>query len=140
MILSARLLSNCYNVNAFDQNLQLAFTEGDTVQVYLQLVDLTKDASNKPLSGKRYIPASGSTLSIQIKSVDVSKTLTKVCTNPFPGDLSIWTFGVTSTDALKGTLGLLMTLTEPGSPLVVTHGRVDSALLVQPISSFCMGQ
>jgi hypothetical protein len=131
MLLSARLLNHYANINQFEQALQLEFTEGDPVTVYLQLVDLTKNKENKPLTGMRYVPASGSTLSVVIKSVDGTKTLTKTATNPEAGDRSVWSFSLSSTDSVKGTVSLQLTLTEGA---VVKRGRVDNALMAYPLT------
>lgn len=131
MLLSARLLNHYANINQFEPALQTEFTEGDPVTVYLQLTDLTKNKENKPLTGMRYVPATGATLSVVIKSVDGTKTLTKTATNPDAGDRSVWSFSISSADAVKGTLSLQLTLTEGGT---IRHGRVDSALMAYPLT------
>lgn len=135
MLLSARLLNNVFNVNAFDVALETSFTEGDQLTIYLQLTDLLKDPEAKPFSGRRYVPANGATLQVVIKSVDTAKTLTKIATNPFPGDTSIWSFPVLPTDGLKGSWSIQLVLTESG---IVTRGRVEDALLVLPQSGAFM--
>lgn len=132
MLLSARLLNNVTNVNSYDTGLQVQFTEGDQLTVYLQLIDLAKDPDARPLTGRRYVPASGSTLQITLKSNDTAKTITKVASNPFSGDLSIWSFPILSSDQIKGTWTLLLTLTEGA---VQTRGRIEAGMLVQPFNA-----
>lgn len=131
MLLSARLLNNVSNVNSFDVSLQTKFTEGDSQTIFIQLIDLNKDPEAKPLSGKRFVPATGATLNVVFKSNDTSKTVTKIATNPFPGDLSIFSFSVLPVDNLKGSWSILLALSQGG---VVTNGRVDNAILIQPIT------
>ena len=125
MLLSAKILNNVANVNTFDISAQTTFTEGDLPTIYLQLID-----SQSKLS--RYIPSTGATLVVTFKHVDNAKTFTKIATNPFPGDTSIWAFTFTSLDNVKGTINLQLTLTEGA---VVTRGLVNTAILVQPFNS-----
>ncbi len=131
MLLSARLLNNVSSVNSYDSSFSTKFTEGDTVDIYLQLIDLNKDTSSNP-SGRRFVPATGAALTVTVKSVDTAKTLNKVCTNPYSGDLSIWKFSLNSTDLAKGTFSLQLALTEGA---VITRVRTDAALLVVPFTA-----
>jgi hypothetical protein len=135
MLLSARTLYAVSDVNSWDSSgLEVKFTEGDTLDVYLVLIDAGKDQDNKP-RGRRYVPASGATLSVIIKSVDDSKTLTKTATQPFSNDGSIWKFTVNGTDALKGTYSLQLVLTQSS---VATYGFVSNALsIISKTGSFC---
>jgi hypothetical protein len=125
MLLSAKLLNNVGGVNTFDISQQTSFTEGDLPVIYLRLVDLQSKID-------RYIPATGATLSVTFTNVDTNKTFTKVATQPFTGDKSIWSFSFLSNENVKGTMSLQLTLTEGAS---VTRGLVTSALLVQPFNS-----
>jgi hypothetical protein len=135
MLLSARLLVNLTDANTWEPSDNIRFTEGDTPYVYFQLIDLNKDRSSqgfKP-AGKRFMPASGATLSVSVNSIDTARTLTKVATQPYAGDASIWKFQLLTSDNLKGgTFSLILTLTEG---IVVTSGRVINALSVEPINS-----
>ncbi len=125
MLLSAKMLNNVGSVNTFDVSQQTSFTEGDLPVIYLRLVDLQSKVD-------RYIPATGATLSVTFTNVDTSKTFTKVATQPYTGDRSIWSFTFISSEHVKGTLSLQLTLTEGST---VTRGLVNSALLVQPFNS-----
>lgn len=125
MLLSAKLLNNVSGVNTFEVSNQTSFTEGDLPVIYLRLIDLQSKVD-------RYVPDAGATLSVTFTNVDTSKSFTKVATQPFVGDKSIWSFTFLSTEHVKGSISLKLTLTE-GS--VVTRGLVNSALLVQPFNS-----
>lgn len=125
MLLSAKMLNNVSSVNSYEVATQTAFTEGDLPVIYFKLIDSQSKV-------ERYVPATGATLSITLKNVDTLKTVTKVATNPFVGDTSIWAVQFGSTDHVKGTINLQITLTE-GS--VVTRGLVSAAILVQPFNS-----
>jgi hypothetical protein len=137
MLLSARPLINVANVNTWSFADQIAFTQGDQVTIYFQLIDVLKDTSVqgfKP-AGRRYIPASGATLSVTIPNIDTSKILTKVATNPYANDTSIWSFTILPTDPVVGTITLKLALTEGG---VITYGVVNTALSIVPQDgSFC---
>lgn len=133
MLLSARMLANVANVNTYDTVSSVQFTEGDTVTVYLQLIDLTKDkiSQNLSSSGRRYIPSTPTTLKVTISNIDATKTVTKIATAPFTGDTSIWSFSLASTDKVSGTYNLTLELVENG---VTTRGFVNMALSVTPLN------
>lgn len=137
MLLSARPLINVSGVNDFEISDTVSFTQGDALYVYFQLIDQNKDRTIqgfKP-SGRRYVPASGSTLSVVIPSVDSTRIITKTATNPYSSDTSIWRIQITASDALVGTYSLKLTLTEGAT---VTYGTVNNMLSVSPQnSSYC---
>lgn len=128
MILSCRILDNVVDVNDYDIVPQFEATQGDTNTVYIQLVD---SASNKASAGfnppgKRYIPAVGSTLTVLANSLDDAKKVTRIATQPFPLDGSIWSFQILGTDPIVGTCNLKLTLNETGvmlrgvAPMVIS--------------------
>jgi hypothetical protein len=126
MLLSARILKDVQGVNSFEPASVWEFVEGDSPTLYLQLVDASLDRAG---GGRRFVPATGATLSIQIQSLDAAKVITRAATNPFGGDTSIWALAIMSTDALRGTANVRLTLTEG---VKVTRGFVGHALRVTP--------
>ncbi len=140
MLLSAKPLINVADVNSWEVSTQVQFTQGDTLYVYFQLADFSKDRVTQGFNspGRRYVPAEGATLAVTIPNIVTAPTdlnVIKTAEQPFPGDLSIWRFQVTPADGLVGTYSLQLSLTENS---VVTKGRMDNALSVSPISaSFC---
>lgn len=130
MILSARILQSVGGVNDFTYADQFEMVEGDTPLIYFQLIDAAKDRAVdafKP-SGKRYVPASGATLSVVIDHIDDAKKITRAATQPFPGDPSIWTLQIMSVDNLRGTRSLKLMLSESG---VSKNGFVKGAIRVE---------
>lgn len=134
MVLSARFLADVGGVNAFAQVRNVEFTAGDTLTVYLQLIDSSKDlaADGFRPGGRRYVPAAGASLAVTINNVDDSKKITRLASQPFAGDSSIWSFTIMATDPIVGTADLRLVLTEGST---VTKGRVDAALRVQSASN-----
>ncbi len=130
MLLSARILNNVSDVNSFEYATECKFTEGDTLYIYFQLIDLNKDLNLKP-PGRRFIPASGATLTATVHNIDASKILVKTATQPYASDTSIWRFQVTAADVLRGTYSIKLALTESS---VVTRGVIKSGLSVEPQS------
>jgi hypothetical protein len=114
MILGCRFLTNVADVNHFDSAQSAEFAEGDTPLVYVQLVDRSRcpASENWKPPGFRYSPAAGATLVATISNIDDAKTLTRTCTQPFPGDASIWQIPLSATDPLRGTPTLLLSLAE----------------------------
>lgn len=136
LMLSARILTNVGSVNLFDYAENLSVSQGDTFDLYFQVINLDQDKSIKGFvpGGRRYVSATGATLQASLENLDDAASLTRVCVQPFPGDLSIWKMSILSSDHLRGTTGLSFTLTE-GSK--ISKGRIDAAVLVSGGSCNC---
>lgn len=119
MILSARILTDVGSVNAFSVAQVAEFTEGDAFDLYFQLIDSTLDltSTDHPTStpGRRYMPPATSTLTAVVDNIDDAKKITRACTQPFSQDPSIWKLTIMSSDSIKGTSNLKLTLMEPGN-------------------------
>src|SRR5512133_3763167 len=129
MLLSARPLNSVNDVNHFDTVTVLEMTQGDTSDIYLQLVDVSVDKSFDP-SGRRYMPLAGATLQVTIQDIDSGTTIVASATQPFANDTSIWrvTHNVgagVDLSALIGTYALKLKLTEGPN---VKYGFVSQAL------------
>ena len=127
MLLSARVLSGVTSVNDYCSAEYLEWTQGDTIDLYLQLTDLTKDRSLAGFSpaGRRYVPQVGATLQVRLDNIDDAVAVTRQASQPYPTqDPSIWRVSVAATDVIRGTCALALTLTEG---VVVTRGRVEAA-------------
>lgn len=132
MILSARILRDVANVNVWrpaSGPYEMVENDGDGV-VYLQLVDQTLDLPSEGYVPpyRRYVAASGATLSIRFESLDSARVITRSATRPYALDGSIWQVQVLAADALRGTVGWLLTLTESS---VVHTGRLQPAMCVR---------
>lgn len=137
MLLSARFLTDVANVNSFSQAAQLRMGEGEALTVYIQLVDVSKDRAEQGFvpAGRRFVPAAGATLQVQLQNIDGSKVITKNASVAFSGlDRSIWSFTIASTDAVVGTVGLGLILNESGK---ITKGFLQAAILSQPLTGVC---
>jgi len=137
MLLAGRFLTGVANVNTFDGVApSISMNAGDTQGLYFQLVDASVDRKEQGFSpsGRRYIPASGATVSVAFTNTDTGPdvcvtefggsrinpsapaNITRSASNPFAQDTSIWMVQLLGTDSLKGTVNVAITLTEPGSP------------------------
>lgn len=134
MKLSARVLNDVANVNSFEITEYVSWTEGDTLTVYLQLIDASLDLDIKGFypSGRRFMPAVGSTLSVQIQNIDSAKVITRTATQPFAEDASIWSFNILATDAIHGSPQMVLTLSQGG---VVTKGLIKNAIKIQSLNN-----
>lgn len=130
MRLSAIFLTDVANVNVFQEAEQIQMTEGDTLTVYFQLRDMSVQTTFAGYKnpGRRYMPAPGATLAVQIDSVNPSldATLTKIAVQPFAQDPSIWSFQIFGTDGVKGTKRIKLALSE--GP-VKTYGVINAGIL-----------
>jgi hypothetical protein len=134
MHLSARVLKDVQSVNSFEPDTELSWTEGDTLDVHLQLIDVSLDRALQGFQpeGRRYVPTAGATLSCVIENIDDAKKITRLATQPFANDGSIWRLNILSTDVIRGTPQLRLTLTEGTK---VTRGLVRLALKIHPRSN-----
>ena len=135
-MLSARLLTNVGSVNLFDYADNVSVSQGDTFDLYIQIINMDQDKALKGFqpAGRRYVPAPAATLSVSLTNLDDAASLTRVAVQPFAGDQSIWKLSVLATDHLVGTTALVFTLTEGTK---ISKGRLDAAILVSGGSCNC---
>jgi hypothetical protein len=134
MILSARFLTDVGNINSFEYSRNAEFTEGDALDVYIQLIDASQDKAEhgfKP-SGRRYAPAAGATLTVTVDNIDDARKVTRACSQPWSGDASVWKLQIMASDVIRGTANLLLTLVEGG---VTRKAIVKAAFRVQGASA-----
>src|SRR5882672_4392117 len=113
MLLSARILRDCANVNSFEYADSAQFTRGDVVDVFFQLIDASLDTASENFipAGRRYMPAVGATLQAVVENIDDSVKITRTLSQPFVNDPSIWKISFFASDAISGTSNLRLTLT-----------------------------
>lgn len=129
MLLDVRFLTDCTGVNAWSYASDPpSWYEGDTQVVYFQLVDQHAGCTDGPGQGRRYMPAAGATLTVLFDSLDGARAVTKVATQPFAQDPSIWKVDIATNDTIRGTVDLIVTLTE-GS--VVHRARLRGGVRVR---------
>jgi hypothetical protein len=126
-----RLLDDVQSVNSMELATEVSTAAGDPLVVNLQLVNHTRLSCDENSPAVRYIPAAGATLTVVCENIDNSKRVTKIATQPFAQDGSIWRIDLTPQDTLKmrGTITLSYTLTE-GTRTI--SGRLLAAILVMP--------
>jgi len=134
MLLSARVLNDVASANSFEYADEAKWTEGDPVTLYIQLTDASLDTAMAGFQppGRRYLPATGATLTVQLQNIDDSKVITRTATQPFAGDGSIWSVQILSTDAIHGSPQMLLTLVEPTRTI---KGLVKGAIKVYSLSN-----
>lgn len=131
MLLSARVLKDVATVNSFEYGSEASWTEGDTLSVFFQLIDASLDTPLQGFnpSGRRYVPATGATLEITLENLDDGKKLTRLATQPFANDGSIWALSVLATDKIRGTPQVRFRLTQSA---VVTTGLLKNGIKIYP--------
>ena len=126
------MLNDVAGVNSFEYVQVAQATQGDTVDIYFQLVDAGKNQSSPNSfyspSGLRFVPAAGATLQVVLKSINDAKTINRFASQPYAQDGSIWKLSLLAGDELQGTFGLNLTLTEAGR---VTKGYLAQAIQLQ---------
>lgn len=130
MVLSARILNDVNGVNSFDYCNQAEWVAGDTVTLFFQLVDASKDRMEKGFvpAGRRFVPAAGATLSVTLTNIDDAKVVTRNAAQAYSTlDGSIWSVSILSTDTISGTCDLVLSLNEGGR---ITRGRLVAAAAI----------
>ena len=136
MLLSARVLKNLTTVNSFEYDDTIQWMEGDSLTLYFQLIDAELDLSAKGWnpSGRRYVPPATTTLTVVLENIDTGKTITRVATQPFTGDLSIWSIPILATDKARGAPQLRLILAEPTKTI---RGVVKGLFRIQSATNIC---
>lgn len=106
MKLSVKALINVDNLNAYKTVAQTEANEGQPNYLHFKLIDMNRD-------GIRYIPTSGSSLKVIFDSIDDSKVIEVIASNPFPDDRSIFKVALTSSQ-IPASGGIKFVLTEDG--------------------------
>lgn len=130
MLLSARPLAAVATVNVFEVVDVVQFNQGDATRVYFQLIDAALDRPEQGFSpaGRRYMPASGATLSVTLTSIDAGKAVTRAASMAFSADdRSIWYVQMQAADTIAGTVDIQLTLTEGAT---VTRGRLKAGVRI----------
>jgi hypothetical protein len=127
MLLSCAFLTQVADVNNFVESPKVFMTEGDTIDIYLQLRDMAVNSAGANFNppGRRFVPAAGATLQVTIDHIDNARKIVKFASQPFPGDLSIWKISIAATDKIVGTRSLKLVLNEGGK---LTNGIVHTAI------------
>lgn len=131
MTLSCRFLADVSGVNSFQYASSAEFSQGDSQNVYIQLIDASLDRSDQGFfpAGRRYCPPAGTTLSILLKNIDDAKKVTRLCTQAYPlVDASIWYIPLLGSDPLAGSVTIEATLEEPSRTL---HFKNAKGVLVR---------
>jgi hypothetical protein len=136
MLLSARPLVDLAGPNSFEPATQWLMTEGDSTTLAMQLLDGSLDRPDQGFmpSGRRYIPDPYATLVVMIENIDDNRKVQRLATQPYPQDGSIWTVTILSTDPIRGSPQVRLTLTEGTK---VTRGLLRCVLKVGPSGSCC---
>lgn len=131
MMISARFLDNYLDADTFDYAQQLsintsnAIFPGATFDIYLQLIDLTKDKASQGFvpAGRRF--TGGDYLQVTFSSQNIAKVCAYHAVRPTDKDASIWKVTVPAADFSKlkrGTLALYcnLTISQPARSLLFT--------------------
>lgn len=126
MRLGLKMLDADSTVNDLKYLDEVDIYPGETATIMFQLVNNN--------TGVRYIPASGATLSVKMYSVNDVNNITKMATNPFPEDRSIWQFTLNAieTQRISG-VNVELTLTEGAN---VRKAWGHAVIIVHPKSPY----
>ncbi len=131
MFLSGTMLEDVTGVNSYEYASTHEMSAGDAGYIYFQIKDAAVFKANQKFfpSGRRFIPAAGSTLLCEVGMLNDAKKIVRSASNPFADDRSIWRLQIFNSDNLAaGTFALLLTLNQAG---VIIRGSIQQAMTVQ---------
>lgn len=130
MLLSALFLQDVGDVNTFTYTTDIRFGEGDASVIYFQLIDASVFRPEKGFvpGGRRYMPANASTVTVTLGNIDDAKKVTRIASQPFSNDASIWVVNILPSDAISaGSVDFKIVLNENG---VIHTGKVTNCIKV----------
>jgi hypothetical protein len=114
MRLTFKFLNNVKDFNTFDEVSELTIVEGTPQYLYIQLAQIFDEHMSPDEHKLRYIPVDvAATLSIEFNNIDSSKNLSRIATNPFSQDKSIWRINILASDIIQSD-SITVKLTESG--------------------------
>lgn len=126
MRLDLTWLRDVGNVNQWSYASTPQVYEGDTASLFFQIVD--REAQLAAGVFRRYVPASGATLTLTLDSVEDARKVVRLPAQPFPTqDASIWRLDLSPADLIRGTIDVRLVLNEAG---VVHNAVVKGALRI----------
>ncbi len=112
MLLGAVMLKAVQNVNSYQRSSQATIRQGNPATVFFQLVDLDQtDSFGQPL---RYIPASGSSVTVTLNSINSANVINRLASQPYSDDRSIFAVALVAADR-PSSGNFDITLLESGS-------------------------
>lgn len=126
MKLGIQMLDGDSTLNNLMPMNQMEISPGETATVMFQLIN----SSTK----QRYMPAAGATMTAKMVSSNNANVLSKIPTQPFTDDKSVWSFPLSAADSVKlAGVNLEIILTEGAN---VKKVWAQSVIVVSPNSPF----
>jgi hypothetical protein len=145
MRLALIALRNVSNVNAFDETFELRLNANTPSTVYMRLVDLDRpltinlggavgyspytnpQAANPGNGYTRFIPATGSSMIVNLNQIDSNNVVQKVGAQPFSADdRSIWSIQILATDKVSfNNMQAVLTMSGVDYPLSIISSVVS---------------
>lgn len=119
MRINAKILKNVANVNQWEYATEAYVQEGQTNEIYLQLVDLDKTHLGEkskalPDFPLRYMPQGAvNAIDVTFPNIDSTEEITVSATQPFSDDKSIWKVTLSSAQ-VPNSGNIIVKLTEDG--------------------------
>jgi hypothetical protein len=129
MFLSARVLVAVSGVNSFEYSSEWLHRQLTADTLYIQLVDLEHNRGGDP-KGIRYVPATLSTVTVTLGSIDSAKAVTRAASQPFAGDASIWAVAIAATDDF-GEGNIEIALLDGGLAGTARKARITNGVVIE---------
>jgi hypothetical protein len=132
MRLGIMMLDPSSTLNSLKYINNAQFTPGETGDVMFQLVDL--DTPTGTNTWARYMPTDAATVQATMTSNNSANTISKIASQAFPLDNSIWKFSLSSTDTTKlAGVNMKVSMTD-GATVKISQG--SNSIVVNPQSPY----
>lgn len=133
-------LLNVVDANHFQLNNIYKVFQGNSYTFYLELEDadqqigFTQNFSEQPRFPLylRFLAPASSTLSVTINDLNATNVVTKVCSQPFSNDPSIWSFTLSASETAHMSGGDAIAVFTDGNTSVATTFIVRNVFSVTP--------
>lgn len=133
MILKFKILSQASSVNSFYEVDTHKIVNGNATSIFFRLI---QDRSEINQDALRYIPESGAQVSVTFNHIDASKVITRVATQPYTQDTSIWKVDILATDQLSFNT-MAVTITEGSNIRTIMPSTTISVIPTGSGQFFC---
>jgi hypothetical protein len=107
-----RILDNVCNLNSFREADEITLRRGEATEICFMLKSV--DNSCEEAKEIRYIPPTGSTVTVTFNHIDSNKVITRTATQKYSDDKSIYSVPILATDRLSfNSMSVKVTNTSP---------------------------
>ena len=104
-----RLLEDVNSFNSFCEVEKFEHVNGNQEDIYFRLVQ-KKSTDCEECNSLRYLPAAGSTITVEFDNIDQASVVSRAATQAYPNDdRSVWKVTVLAGEKISGAMKIMLT-------------------------------